>query len=652
MTGTWSFYRQQPTDAVRNPISGEFFSTEAVGDVTEALVREGIQNTLDARRKLSQEKREPARVHIFLSESAGALPTAKAERWFAGLWPHVRSPGNGLRDQPSPDECCPFLVFEDFDTTGLTGDPAEHQVIDGVQNHFLNFFRAEGHSDKGEQDRGSWGVGKTVFPRTSRISSFFGFTVPNDDVDRMLLGRSVLKYHRVNGQSYKSDGYFGISRDDGFMLPCREPQVLDEFVDDFHLRRGDEPGLSVVIPWYELNGDDGVTRDKVVKAVLRGFFYPILMGHLTVTIANPAGKIDLDQNSILNEVKAMGGTLGDQLVPLLELAEWAQTRTPGEFHSLIAPADDRAQNWASRLVPDEVVEHIRQSLVQRQRLALRVPLFVRPKAAERAQGTFFNVFMEHSEQDTERPLFIRDELIIPGVRPRRINQVRALVIVEDKPLASLLRDAETPAHTQWNPGTGHFKNKYKFGPGVIKFVSQSVSELLGIVNQADQEPDPTLTIEFFSLPALPEDDEAVPARRRKAKTRKGDEPNVPVPPLPPRGPRRFRLDKLRGGFAIRPGDADAVLPKSLRIRVAYDVRRGNPLSKFHPADIDPQSLEVSSPDNTVRVERIEGITKKGLTLLVRLLKKDFELKVTGFDAQRDLYVKADVKERADADQAH
>jgi len=27
------------------------------------------------------------------------------------------------------------------------------------------------------------------------------------------------------------------------------------------------------------------------------------------------------------------------------------------------------------------------------------------------QETFFNVFMEHSEQDTERPLFIRDELI-------------------------------------------------------------------------------------------------------------------------------------------------------------------------------------------------------------------------------------------------
>ena len=43
----WQFYAQQTTDPIRNPIAGEFFSTEAVGNVAEALVREGIQNTLE-----------------------------------------------------------------------------------------------------------------------------------------------------------------------------------------------------------------------------------------------------------------------------------------------------------------------------------------------------------------------------------------------------------------------------------------------------------------------------------------------------------------------------------------------------------------------------------------------------------------------------
>jgi hypothetical protein len=59
----WTFYQQHPTDPIRNPISGEFFSTEAVGNVTEALVREAIQNSLDARQEHNG-KRVRAEVRI------------------------------------------------------------------------------------------------------------------------------------------------------------------------------------------------------------------------------------------------------------------------------------------------------------------------------------------------------------------------------------------------------------------------------------------------------------------------------------------------------------------------------------------------------------------------------------------------------------
>jgi hypothetical protein len=647
MAERWRFFLQEPTDRIHNPISAEFFSTEAVGDVTEALIREGIQNTLDARRKRPDPSREQANVRIFLSETAGARPGARVRQWFTGLWRHVLAPGNGLRDQPGPDEPCPFLVFEDFGTIGLTGDPEEYRIVDNVQNHFLNFFRAEGHSDKGETDRGSWGVGKTVFPRASRISSFFGLTVRSDDGRRLLLGQSVLKYHRVNGDSFKADGYFGLGRDDGLVLPCDDVETLNEFCSDFSIKRRDEPGLSLVVPWYYMEGDDGVTREKVVVAVLRGFFYPILMGDLSVTVATAAGEIILDQNSIMTQVRRIGGTLADDLLPRLELAEWAQTRTPDEFQTLTEPASDRRQKWSADLVPVSVVEHIRQSLGARQRVALRVPMSVQPKSGE-PQATFFKVYLEHSERDTEKPLFIRDELIIPDVKSRRVNEIRALVIVEDKPLGNLLRDAETPAHTQWNQETSHFKHNYKFGPGAISFVSQSVSELMHIVNQADRNPDPTLTIDFFSLPAPPEDDEAVPARRRRTRSRPGDEPNEPpVPPLPPARPRRFRIDKLRGGFAIRPGDPGVEQPEMLQIRVAYDVRRGNPLHRFHPADVDLRTLEVES--SSAKVDSIEPIAQKGLTVLVRLLQPDFHFQLTGFDSDRDLYVRAEAKEIADAD---
>ena len=58
-------------------------------------------------------------------------------------------------------------------------------------------------------DRGGWGVGKTVFPRSSRLKAFFALTVRHDDRRRMLMGGAVLRSHRVGGKYFAPDGYFG-----------------------------------------------------------------------------------------------------------------------------------------------------------------------------------------------------------------------------------------------------------------------------------------------------------------------------------------------------------------------------------------------------------------------------------------------------------
>ena len=144
MSAAWQFYLQQATDPIRNPISGEFFSTEAVGNVAEALIREGIQNTLDARKKKADGSRHPAIARIFLADTAGALPSDRARRWFGTLWPHVMAPGNGLRNQPDADEWCSFLVFEDFGTIGLIGNPEAHEVLDGVRESLPQFLPGGG----------------------------------------------------------------------------------------------------------------------------------------------------------------------------------------------------------------------------------------------------------------------------------------------------------------------------------------------------------------------------------------------------------------------------------------------------------------------------------------------------------------------------
>jgi hypothetical protein len=149
---SWHFRPLAIGEKTHEPIQGEFFSTEAIHNPTEALVREGIQNSLDAGTEL------PVRVRLFLASGQDAAPASRMTPWLKGAWEHIQANGNGLREPPSESDACPFLVFEDFGTRGLQGDVDQAFDEPGVKNHFFYFFRAEGRSGKSELDRGRWGI--------------------------------------------------------------------------------------------------------------------------------------------------------------------------------------------------------------------------------------------------------------------------------------------------------------------------------------------------------------------------------------------------------------------------------------------------------------------------------------------------------------
>ena len=48
----WYFRPKVKGETIREPIHGEFFATDAISDPGMALVREGIQNSLDAGRRV------------------------------------------------------------------------------------------------------------------------------------------------------------------------------------------------------------------------------------------------------------------------------------------------------------------------------------------------------------------------------------------------------------------------------------------------------------------------------------------------------------------------------------------------------------------------------------------------------------------------
>ena len=178
------------------------------------------------------------------------------------------------------------------------------------------------------------------------------------------------------------------------------------------------------------------------------------------------------------------------------------------------------------------------------------------------------------------------------------------------------------------------KGKYFYGASYIQFVVRSVHELCQILSDGEDQVDPTLLLDLFSLPALevesPEEQEV-----------KNNEPsNKTKPPFPPPAPRRFIVQKVAGGFSVVKGPKAESTPTYLDIRIAYDIRRGNPLKKYEASDFDLALLPIATEGAQLK-------RRSQNNLVVAIKDPEFKISVKGFDEQRDLYVRVIPKEDAD-----
>ena len=612
MTIGWHFQPLAPGYTVREPIAEAFFASDAVSEPGEALVREGVQNSLDATLPGCKTS-----VRISLSIENENLDWHEASPYFAGASAHYTADGNGLRkeDLPGKNEPRAVLIFEDFGTCGLQGDPATpYPPRERGENNFFHFFRAEGLSDKEPGKRGSWGLGKDTFFRASRVNTVFGLTVRHDDGHRLLMGKAVLKSHWV-GDNYCQDGYFGVRSDNGnVVMPIESHADIEQFQKAFRLERRNDPGLSIVVPWF----DPEVTEHALLQAVIKNYSYAILSGDLDVIVETAGIETWLEKENLLEEAQKFSEQI--DLLPAIELAVWAQSdeSTAGR-HTLTMTDPARGWRWEKSLFGDDLLKVIDGQLKGQERIAIRVPVTVRKKDNEPAES-YFDVYMvNENSNDRLRPVFIRDGIVIADVRAPFLRGIRALVISDDAPISEFLRQSENPSHTIWQGQ--QVKNDYMSGVGDLRFVMESVRQIYELVAAEDKEEDRRLLADIFPMPGTGNAGGGVP------------------PPLsPPPQPSRFIISPAQGGFSVGPGTAPISAGSQAEISVAYDVRRGSAKSQYRATD-----FQLNAPPIQYRCEGAEVIAAGDNRMTVRITDPGgFRLTVTGFDPNRQIYV--DVRE--------
>lgn len=617
----WRFHKYDPArDSLTNPISSEFFSSEAIKDSADALVRESIQNSLDAR-----DGEGPVTVR-FTVESQ---PEPKAYGPFAaslmgGLAPHTLATGNGLSMPLDARQPAPFLVVEDFNTTGLAGNPDPHIPEDNATNNFFAFFRAEGWTNKGEEAMGRWGIGKTVFPRSSRLNAFFGWTIRKADGRSIAMGRCILRGHKVDGTFYLPHGQFGDLRADG-VFGVEDAAFHESLRGAFRLTRRTEPGLTVIVPHID---PEEITGKLLTAAVVRNYFHPILTGSLVVQVSDDGNVTAIDKASLPELSAALSG---EQLEVMhlvresLGFAEAQRVKVP-------APLGDGAPKWDNVELAESQLVVLREQYLSGRILAFEVHLPVRRKDSKPCPSSFEVLVKRSQQQVSGRPVCVREGIVIADARAPKVPGVISVIHAAHGDLATLLGDSENVAHTIWAKDTKGFKERYTYAAAYLDFVKQAPSALVRMIAAGDEEEDAQLLDRFFGID-VEEDVDLPPSpsggKAGATKTKPG------VPPIVRRKPR-YVLSKVSGGFSVSHTE-DGELPGRLVIRVAHDVRRGKPLQKYHPADFDVST----APITLERVEGGEVIYRKGNELHFEVREKPFNLTVTGFDKRRDLFVDVD-----------
>jgi hypothetical protein len=187
-------------------------------------------------------------------------------------------------------------------------------------------------------------------------------------------------------------------------------------------------------------------------------------------------------------------------------------------------------------------------------------------------------------------------------------------------IATLLGDAEGPAHTEWRESADRLRERYVKAPSRLRYVRHAISQIGRAILFGSEKADRNLLADVFS------------ARKPTKRT-------PPTPhDLPAPRPSPFSITRLEGGFHLkcRQKPADGMVS----IQVAYDLPRGNPFKHYDTGDFDfANAGEITISCQGARL----ALQQRNQLRLVPLGDPDhdtMDLVATGFDPNRDIIVRA------------
>jgi hypothetical protein len=596
----WHFEQRDPAGVQIIPKDEEYFA--AVSGIVTSLAREMTQNSGDA-----WDGTLPVQVHFRF----GKLDAARFADYVTDLSPHLTH-FQIQRETLASTKTVRYLAIEDFGTHGLRGG---YGLDEGVESSYVAFWRRYGESSKGEDAGGRHGLGKSTISSASKLRLFFGATIRSDDPQRHLLlqGQISLRPHRVDDKIFDA---YGLWYDDSHrtFTPFID-KAAARFAHDFDLRRGKEPGLSVVIPFP----DDDLTPEAIIKAVIENTFHQIISGHLIVHMDDTI----IDSNTIFRLAEKTGL---EKLKSAMTLSAEVRRKT---FPSFSPRPETATQRLKVEHFSDAMVAELRKRWAAGDIVSVELPVRIAKKKQARSEMGAVQLYVRREQNsDLRKETYVRGRVTV-RLRPtaNRTNCV-ALLVADTGIASAFLGDAEPPAHDHWY--INRVRADYQNPRLPLQRILYSVRDLLDLLEEGDtDQPIKDAFVEYLWTVRRQEEEEPEPRPKP---------PPAPLPPAIPAPPATVtphRLRRIDGGFAYsyQPENPEADDADGARIVASYRRRTG----KKAPKSVKFRDFTDELPvDETGSADLDQVPEPRRVLFKLANISPGYELRVTGFDTNRDL----------------
>lgn len=581
-------YEQVSRNSVQGPsLAEENFIPEEKTNM-ETLIREAIQNVLDAKNPDLSDQ-QPVSLKLRLLRDGEFDRAYLMDLLGTDYSQRLQASGTEAPDLTAPE----VLVIEDFGTTGLRGTTTDSN-IDGPAENWNAFWFREGEGAKGTTgSNGRAGQGKITYYRLSGLRTIFGLTVRAGQ-QPLLFGRSTLvNNYFFGGTTGKWNRYahWGLPGPDKQPLPVETEAEIRAFSEAFHLERGDASGLSLVIP-----APVDFRTDEAVGAAVQEFYLPILLGRLELDIGGiritRANVAALAEQYLKEPQDVLTGAFPVRTAGYRGFMETVAARIH-QTPDVVMPLAWMGQvTLAEDILPPLILEPLREHFNAGETICVRFPVRISPLDGPLVYGEA-DVYLQRPTGLTHtQEVYMRRDLMISRERhlEQALTHARGLTYINHPQLSNFLAEAEEPTHLTWNGKRPRLIQRYR-NPGVttLNYVRKAMPRLLRLLTGTVTTDNRHILSRYF--PGAPADEAAQPAQTRARKKPRGTTlPPGPVDP-PPRRPARFRIVPGEAGenwIEVRSEAAHpSGLPAECILELAYLNAVGiDPFEDYDPFDFD------------------------------------------------------------------